>query len=210
MINNSSIMKKVEQYAKSKAGKAKMEEVIQDHRKSGKKLASGEKLTSEQDMLHLADVMIEIVKKHLPESIEAVGDGMFHSGIFLHATGDAPKIGIFFNKADLSRPSVDPQDGVHHWDGVDNIVAVLNNGVHAKDYAYGWWEGHASTGSVAMRSFNSDHDAFIRTTKDRPALLFMQDAIREFNTKYRKKYHVMAVCGTDYAKGMAEQTVLES
>ena len=85
------------------------------------------------------------------------------------------------------------------YDGVRNIVALLNNGYHAKDYVYGWRDNHAPTGDNSYRSggFNSQ-DAWIRSRKDREGLNFIGQAIQDFNGNYGADFNVTAVAGDDY------------
>lgn len=100
----------------------------------------------------------------------------------------------------LRRESLD--DGINGYtgEGIDNIVALFNNGYHASDYVYGWWDGHQATASTLFRS-GSDikaNYAWVRSQKDREGLHFIQQAVDDFNGNYGAEYHVTATAGDVY------------
>jgi len=95
---------------------------------------------------------------------------------------------------DLHRDSL-YSDG---YEGVRNIVAVLNNGYHAKNYVYGDWDNHAPTGESKFDGRSIDTSAFIRSRKDREGLHFIQQAVQDFNGNYGADFNVTAIVGEDY------------
>lgn len=209
MVDIDSVMKKVRQYARSEEGKTKMSDTISDARKKGKKLSEAGHLTTEEEMHSLADAMIEIIKKHLPDSIAELGDSLYYSDVFWNYERGMRKMAIYFDKDDIKRPSI-VWDGEERAKGVDNIVALLNNGAHAEGYVLGFWEGHTPyTHEISVRSHYRTDSVFIKSTQDRDPLMFMQDAVSEFNRKFGKKYHVVAYCGSDYTKGNSAGTLKE-
>ena len=77
-------------------------------------------------------------------------------------------------------------------------MALLNNGAHAKDYVYGWWNNHSPSGSAFARSMPNDDFAWVRSKKDRDALHFIQQAVNDFNGNYGAEYNVTAEAGEAY------------
>ena len=178
MISERDIIAKAQEWAASPAGKKRIGEILEERRKTGKSLASGEVLTSEADMLNLAETLKEIIYKHLPESIRSVGETLSSSAVKYIPSGT--EVELRFDKDATKRKSLyekgDP-------DGIENIVALLNNGYRAENYVYGYWKGNK-----------------IRSKKEREPLQFMQDAVREFNNAYGAKYNVTAVLSEEYTK----------
>ena len=84
------------------------------------------------------------------------------------------------------------------YEGVDNIVALFNNGYHAKNFVYGWWDGHKATGDGVLRSGVDTDFAYVRSKKEREALRFIQQAVMDFNASYGAEYGVTAVEGIIY------------
>ena len=96
---------------------------------------------------------------------------------------------------DLHRDSLDNELG---YDGIKNIVALFNNGYHAKNYVYGWWDGHRATGDGVLRSGYDNDFAWVRSKKEREPLRFIQQAVADFNASYGAEYGVTAIAGTAY------------
>lgn len=198
MISESSIMAKLNQYASSSAGKKKMKDCIQTARDTGTRLASGAAVPGRKEMCQMAEMLIGIIRDRLPESIAAVGDTLTYSQPKKLADGSY-EIQISFDESALFRPSLDT-GGETNYDGIKNIVALFNNGYSAKDYLYGWWENHHPTGEAFGRSSPGDNFAWVRSRKDREALLFMQAAEDEFNIMYGAEYNVTVHLGSDYTE----------
>jgi len=195
MISDSAIMNKVNQFTNTSEGKKRIEKVIAKHRDSGKPLASGQRIVSVDEMKNLADILVETIRKHLPDSIRNIGDTLIGSQPIKRKDGSY-EICIQFSKHALRRGSLF-DDG---YDGIENIVALLNNGYRASNYVYGYWDGHKSSGKAAseLRNASGDNYAWIRSKKEREALQFMQKAIIEFNTIYGEKYNTTAELGSVY------------
>lgn len=204
-INLDSIMKKVEAYGRSVSGKLRMQEVIQKYAKDGvAKTGTGDKVVTEKDMWLAASKMITVLRDtaksyDLPSSIMRHFDSLECSRIYQMPDGTS-EIYIYFGD-DLHRDSL-YSDG---YDGVDNIIAVLNNGYHAKDYVYGYWDNHAPTGEASSDyrnwgNFLEGRSAYtyIRSMKDREGLHFIQQAVQDFNGNYGSDYNVTAIAGDDY------------
>lgn len=78
-------------------------------------------------------------------------------------------IPIWFD-GDLHRDSLDP----YYYNGVDNIVALLNNGYKAGNAIYGIWSGHG--------------DDNIWSLQQRAGAGFIQNAVRSFMGNYASDY----------------------
>lgn len=197
-INLDSIMKKVEAYGRSVNGKLRMQEVIHKYAKDGvSKTGAGDRVVTETDMWMAASKMISVLRDTarsyaLPASIMRHFDSLECSKIYQMPDGSS-EIYIYFGD-DLHRDSL-YSDG---YDGVDNIIAVLNNGYHAKNYVYGDWDGHAPTGEMRFDGRSIENNAYIRSRKDREGLKFIQQAVQDFNGNYGSDYNVTAIAGDDY------------
>lgn len=200
-INMSSIMNKVNAYSRSVNGKLRMKECIQKYSDDGKaKTEAGDKIITEKEMYEAASKMIQVLRSTaqshaLPASIMSYFDSLDASSIIKMPDGSAT-IYIYFG-GDLHRESLYSEG----YDGVDNIIAVLNNGYHARNYVYGWWDGHEPSENNAYRSGWVGGDlgyAYIRSRKDWGGLHFIQQAVQDFNGNYGSDYNVTATAGDDY------------
>lgn len=187
---------KLEAWSKTPAGKKRIKDGINDIRASGGKLANGEEILTERQMEALAAEIMIMVESRLPYSISNVG---MHSHPPQKTSDGDCYIDIYFNEESLPRPSL--LNSRYPHDGVENIVALFNNGMDAKKFAYGLWEGHKPS-SYHMRhnGKSTDDDAWLRSLPHRDPLLFMQAAVDEFNAKYAKKYGVTVVLSDDYTE----------
>lgn len=172
-INMDSINAKIQKYAKSPAGQRKIEQAI-----------GGAAVVNIAEMNAAAQEMIDILRKTaashgLPESV------MDH---FSSLSASAPReisplnyeVQINFSD-DMSRQSLYQKK----YDGVDNIVAVYNNGYHAHDYVYG-------------RRVIDGWVKYITSRTEREGLHFMQEAVNEFNRVCGPKYNVIATLSGEY------------
>lgn len=198
-INIDSIMSKVSAYAQSSAGKEKMNKRIQQYVSSGvKQTAAGDKILTEDKMWEAVSKFLYVMRVTaaeygLPESVMEHINGLESAGQ-IRKTPDGYEIALYF-EGDLHRDSLDNDLG---YEGVDNIVALFNNGYHARNYVYGWWEGHKATGDGVLRSGVGTDFAWVRSKKEREPLHFIQQAVHDFNANYGADYGVTAVAGTAY------------
>lgn len=198
-INIDSIMSKVSAYAQSSAGKEKMNKRIQQYVSSGvKQTAAGGKILTEDKMWEAVSKFLYVMRVTaaeygLPESVMEHINGLESAGQ-IRKTPDGYEIALYF-EGDLHRDSLDNDLG---YEGVDNIVALFNNGYHARNYVYGWWDGHKATGDGVLRSGVGTDFAWVRSKKEREPLHFIQQAVHDFNANYGADYGVTAVAGTAY------------
>lgn len=175
-----SIDSALKQWAKTPAGKAKLQEAQKDMLKRGSRGHQGTK-----DPAFYAEKFIEILRA------EIALDG-FEYGNYLEWTdmgyNDATgkyEIHVNFKDDELHRDSLyqDPDGG--YPGGYDNIAALMNRGYSAKDYVYGEYpEGSGQR---------------IRSKKYRQGAHFMQTAVAHFNAQYGA--NATAELGAEYEGG---------
>ena len=180
-ISAKELQSRLEAWSKTPAGKKRIKDDLNAIRSSGGKLASGDEILTTGKMEALAAEIMTMIESRLPDSISDVG--MHSHSAQKTADGDY-YVDVFFNEQNLSRESLENDYQTYTGDGIENIVALFNNGMDAKDFAYGWWNDHAPSGEALGRSMPGDKCAWVRSVKHRDPLLFMQAAVDEFNAKY--------------------------
>lgn len=199
IINMDAISAKCKAWSETPEGKARMNAVVKEYAANGvSKTGCGGKVLTESDMWGAAARLIRVLQStaqsyDLPDSIQKHFDSLECSKPYALPDGTV-EMYIYFED-DLHRDSLYSEG----YDGVDNIVAVLNNGYNARNYVYGWWDNHSPTGDNSYRSggFNSK-DAWVRSKKERTGLHFIQQAVQDFNGNYGYDYNVTAIVGDDY------------
>lgn len=198
-INMSSIMSKVRRYATSKDGKKRMSEVLEKYRKEGRdKTEGGSEVLTQAKMTELAVELISILKTtaasyDLASSIMQHFDTLDY--IFQDLGDGRFECYIYFND-DLSRDSLETD--YNQREGINNIIALFNNGYVASAPKYGWWDGHTPTGESGYRSGLNSTSAYVKGTQARPSLRFMQTAIEDFYSRYAKRYAMTVVLDDEY------------
>jgi hypothetical protein len=213
-LNMASIMKKVNAWAKSPAGMARCDKAIQVAIKTnGGVLKSGKKVLSDQ-------MVEDAVNKFIHTLVVSAESHGVPASVLNHLlTADSGKLWyeqtkfgsyqgvvyIYFG-GDMSRPSIYPEmyydedeSGGQH-NALHNIVALFNNGYHARDYVYGYWDNHSYKPiGESWNSYRSAHNllgegysAYIRSRKDREGLYFIQQAVDDFNGNYGSMYNATA------------------
>lgn len=181
----------------SAAGQSAIGAKIAQYRKHGTATTqAGSRVLTAEEVTALANEFISVLQKHAGSSSGNGGSGSMPASVSAHfsnLTAGAPveigegafSVTISFGD-DLSRPSmVDHEDGHSLGGGVDNIIALFNNGVNAKGAVFGDWVGHESEGPMWSR-------------RSRPALGFMQAAKAEFEGAH-SDVNVAIRLGSDYA-----------
>ena len=196
-----SLESKLAAYFKSPASKKKINAKIHEYHSSGeKRTASGSSIVPEDRMAHASAKFMELLHQNamacnLPASVMQHIEDM--ASVRPIPTKDGFELPIFFG-GDLHRDSLENDDT--SYDGIDNIVALFNNGYHASDYVYGWWDNHSPSGAALGRSLYKDDYAWVRSVKDREALRFIQQTIADFNGNYGADYDVTAVAANIYTE----------
>ena len=194
MIDGISIMEKLNAYAQTPAVNKKMKQCLEHAQETGKPLASGERVMSLAQMTKMANALIAMIQKRLPESIAQVGNTLVSGAPIKNRNGSYTII-LSFDSSALFRESLENDEG---YEGIDNIVALFNNGYHAKKHVYGWWNGRSASGESIYRSGIGSDYAWIQSKKERDPLQFMQDAESEFNNIYGTKHGVTVKLGSVY------------
>ncbi len=182
---NSSIKSEVKKYLGTQDGKERAKESISDAMGNG-----GVKIS---DITHGAEKFIEILRKKIYDSAGTdYKDGELGQTAVRAAKNivakrkpqfvDSDKIIIDLTfGGDLHRDSLVPS----LYDGVDNIIAVLNSGYPD--------DGHAM---VRVRGVWANHNAGNKKTlsvPNREGAHFVEEAIDEFMKHYAKKYNVISI-----------------
>ena len=195
-INMGSIMSKMRAFSESPKGKKRMKACLEMYEKEGRaSTAAGDKLLTEKMMWEAVSKFIHVMKitaadYDLPESVMEHINGLESSGLITKLPNDGGyEIHLSFS-GDLHRDSLENDLG---YEGIDNIVALFNNGYHARNYVYGWWDNHKATGDGVLRSGYDSKFAYVRSRKEREALRFIQQAVINFNANYGTEYGVTAV-----------------
>lgn len=193
MIDEALLMKKLNAYAATDAGKKKMSKVISSLSKKDGHVttAAGSKIRTEADMYEAAAKFIKLLQQNareagLPTSIMEHFDDLFASKLITLPSGETMMLITF--GGDLHRDSLENDffTSIGHffeYHGIDNIVALFNNGYKADATVYGLW---------------SSHGDWVASKPERPPLRFIQQAIADFNGNYGADYGAVAVAGADY------------
>lgn len=200
-VNIDSIMKKVGAWEKSDAGQKRIQEKITEYQKTGvEKTQGGTSLMTEAKAREAAQVFIDILikkaeKQHLHSDVLFHIQNTYRSGPIIKGE-KSWKLPLYFG-GDLRRRSLRKADGTYTGDGIDNIVALFNNGYKANQWVFGEWEGHKAA-KGERRGPNGD--VWIRSAKERDALRFIQRAKFEFDNVYGKEHNIEVQIADTYYK----------
>lgn len=170
LINMKSILGKIDTYMKSDAGKERKAKAVA---KSGVTIAVGKMYAEE---------LIGIIQKKASELgvstsvIDDIGDAIY-SDIDTDSDGNS-YINIYFRKDSIHRDSLyiskGKRAGERTGNGIDNIIALMNNGYSASKQVYGEWT-RTKTGETLH----------IGSKTNREPLMFIQESINEFNARHK-------------------------
>lgn len=178
-ISASAMQKKVQEFASSSVGKKKMDDTIKSYRsgndpyvKSTGRTYGGGEIMNERQMIAAAMDLIAMLRSAaasagLPESVMEHIESFTVTTPYVFPDGSA-SIEIYMADAP-GRASLYPKE----YGGVDNIVAIFNNGYTAKNKVYGKW-----------------HGKYISSLDKRQGSFFMQKAVDEFMSKYSGEFDV--------------------
>ena len=189
-INISSIMKKVNAYAKTEEGKKRMERRVDELRsgKDGKTDGGGYVATIEDMNVAASEMETEariVAQSHrLPDSVLDHFDSLRHGAPYYDKALGHYRVDIYFED-NLYRPSLEindgPKKGQHTGDGIDNIVSLFDTGYVAHGQVFGLWRGHEERGVIPSLMY-------------RRPIRFMEEAVGNFNrTHIHRKYHVTPI-----------------
>lgn len=184
-INWDSIMKKANACMNTTQKKREIRTKVDLHMLGKISLGSGGGKGSSHTPEEAADKFIEILMREIKthENASYASGGISRSAIagfpeIEHGTpyrvGDKYCIDIYF-EGDLSRPSLAPS----YYDGINNIIALLNSGYEAGHRVYGTWESRAWTDDERIASLVSRGGAH-----------FIESAVDNFMGNYSTEYGV--------------------
>lgn len=209
-LDMGAVMAKVRQFEKSEEGQRRVKAVLEKYRKEDRSVtAAGSKLMTDKQMRRCACKLAELVKQtarmpdyDLPASVLEDIDSLQPSSVILD-TGDGGRVIRMSFKNDLHRESLRKEEGGRTGEGIDNIIALFNNGApndgHEVMTVYGWWDGHAPAGKKYI-AHGDQGTAWVHNKTSRPDLRFLQRAVAEFNLKYGAEYGVEAVLDSEYTQ----------
>lgn len=182
-INMNSIMKKVEDWSKTAEGKRRMQKVIDDSLDAGS-------LTTPSGAEIIPMRRIEEMVSNLLDALYLVAQSYDVPPSVLEHIAQLQKlkpkviqrkavVDVYFG-GNLHRDSLMPE----RYGGVNNIVALLNNG----------YPENENIGKV----WGTWHSMRIHGLTERTGLHFIQEAVDGFNREYGTQYNVTAVAGDDY------------
>ncbi len=201
-INIDSIMKKVDEWPRTPEGKRRMKECIDKYVAKGvNKTKGGSYVLTPQEMEEAAvklanSIRMAAASYDLPESVMKDIKSLTATKPYQLSDGSW-RIDLFFTN-DLGRESLYDKK----YDGVVNIIALFNNGYLASNTVYGVWKSHMK--GILKTSENRKEDLYNRETGltrsriARPALLFMQEAVNDFNNTVGKSIGATAVLDDIY------------
>lgn len=156
-INMASVTSKVNAWANSSSGKTAINAVaIKMAMSGGGKVSPGE----------VAAAFISVMQGFIPAELSGIS--MVNSGI---TQGDETFTLTFDFVGNMARPSLRPD----MYGGINNIVALLNNGYAASGPVFGQW-----------------HGTDIKSKVVRPGTHFVQNAVSAFIGQYGGKYSILS------------------
>ena len=180
VINMSSIIPKIKAYTETSSGKKQVSQAIQKVIFSVN--TKSMKHTPEEIAAKFVSTMQDAVRSTqgagarggaLGESAVAAALGFAAGTAVTSEMGGTTIITIPFNfEGNLHRDSLYSSQ----YSGVDNIVALLNNGYSAKSTVFGMWHGNK-----------------IRSLQERSGAGFIQNAVRQFWDRYASEYNIINI-----------------
>lgn len=176
MITEAYIMKLVDEYAKSPAGKAEIKKKygIDYTGKQGTPGGFTGKVKS-SELIKYGEIMKKVLFIYIQPIIKSITlDDIKVEDPYKNANGQWV-VNVSFKEGSLRRDSLDTEDYPY---GIENIVLLFAKGYHANNYAYGLW-------NVAPpgRAYNFKS---VRSRTDREGNDFLIKAVEDFNTNFGK------------------------
>lgn len=178
MVSEEYIMKLVERYAQSPAGKAQIKKEL-GIEYTGNNAKPGAFVTNAKpsEMARYGEEMKRILYAHVNPLIKSITLDDIIVGTPTKGANGEWSIQISFREGSLHRDSLDDND---YPEGLSNIVLLFAKGYHARDYVYGLWNTTGSKNSHWIYWKN------IRSRKDRSGNDFLIQAVNEFNSLFGK------------------------
>lgn len=177
VVNMDSIIAKTKSHMNGSSGNAKINNVVSKIMLGQLTLSSGKKTHTPEEA---AEKFIEVLKNSISSSgisenaAAAISELSYSSAT--HIGGNIYTIEIFFT-GDLSRPSLVPEK----YDGINNLAALLNNGVdHEMKRVHGLWHNQETWSRTVI-----------------PGAHFVEDAVGSFRNSYATEYNVIDISVND-------------
>lgn len=174
-INSSAIDKICAKVLNTSSVQTKISELQRKAIINGKTL----NIQSHTRMEEASKLLLDTIIQYLPLSLSYIGEQLAGCISSIHSENGQYQIDIIFPSDAIRRDSLYSDE----YNGVDNIIALFNNGYKASNPVYGYW-------NTAKKR--------VRSTVSRPSLSFMQEAINEFNSTYGNQYACRAKLGEQY------------
>ena len=167
MLSEKHIYSLIEKYSKTNAGKAEIAKYIGNRDFIAKPAGGKSYELSEEQMIKIGNDMKDILFKKISSLIKSfrLEDIIVKTPV---VQNDQYVVSIGFNEEALKRESLDP---VRYPEGVENIVKLFITGYNARASVYGVWKGHGEEEIWSLRHRDPNS--------------FMDDAVEEFNNKYK-------------------------
>ena len=184
-INEQSILSKTHAFIKSQRGQRRIKTVLKQAMQNGGVLPSGRKVIDEIDIALAVTEFLSLLRAYaadLPDSVyKPIVEAYDGTPVYTPRGCEVP---IYF-AGDMSRESLEDGEYGRTGEGVDNIVAVFNNGAHARATAYGWWTSESVRTPYSLKSAGGD-SVWVPSKKDRAPMQFIQRAVNDFNSGWGK------------------------
>ena len=192
-ISVSDLLSKLQDYVNTSAGKKKIDDKIMSYRKgldpkvkSTGRTYGGGVIMTEKQMVSAAKDLISMIRsaaaqEDLPASVMEHIESFDYTLPYITANGSF-QIQIYMTD-DPKRESLNP----NKYGGVDNIVAIFNNGYTANNRIRGEWHG--------KRTLSLDK---------RQGSFFMQKAVDSFNAKYGSQFDISVWLNPNYGGAWAQ------
>lgn len=211
VINFASISKKVEEYCTSERGREKLNKQLTDSKGANLIKYDGRMISATDFAYMIAEdfykELVDLAYDALPLSTQqSVRDNIESTTVTEppSCTGEHGgtyewSIGVTIggtNKKVLYRDSFreSPNGSSRTGDGIDNIVAMFNNGVGAKGAVHGYWDDHG--------------DNMYWSRMIRPSLRFVQEAAKNVVEMYKRRgYSISIEISGEYGRDNVPQTI---
>ena len=202
----------IDRYMKSPAGQKKLKDTLDHYRKSGVgKTSAGSKLVTKEVLEQMKKRMIELVFEEADKSHRYV-EGRLRTGLppslwrDIHSlrmtgayeSGDSYVLNFYFTH-DLYRSSLKDKNGNSRYGGIDNIIALFNNGYYTPNQTGGFWDSEDANYDLTYGS-NYAYGAKVISRNIMPANEFMQSAAARLMQEFAD-YGVRVELNAAYTEG---------
>jgi hypothetical protein len=201
---------------KTPAGQKKLSDKLGEYRKTGvSKTAAGSQLVTTTVLNQMASRLRELIIEEADkaQSYHAGRNGLvvglpdsvrrnIQSFQLTSAYDDGKDYVMnFYFTDDLYRPSVDTGNTKYVYGGIDNIIALYNNGYYTPKRTYGLWRRGGNALAISDDGRSTGNGEWITTRNRMPDNEFMQKAEERFNAEFGAKYGVRLILGDAYVVG---------